>query len=316
MTALIGHEEARRAWRSAMASDRMHHAWLLSGRQGLGKAAFARDAARALVGAGETQSVENHPDILTLSRGPSSKEDEKKQADGKPFNLARNIKVDQVRAMQRRLTTRPTLSDCRAIIIDSADDLEKSAVNALLKSLEEPPRGTIFFLVSHRAGGLLPTVRSRCRTLRFAVLTDKEVEQVLAEQRPEASEDERRAAAAAAQGSPGRAIAYLDEKLAPLAEALRAMVAGESATSHSLASALGTRPDKEKLQSAIQIARSLCADRLAVADREERARLVATHGQLVRMGSMLPVANFDPALVAVEIGGLLARAAIPKHPDR
>ena len=98
------------------------------------------------------------PDIIVLSHLPANDDEEKKCTDGKPFQLRRNITIDQIRRMQRRLTTRPTLGRRRAIIIDPADDMEKGAVNALLKSLEEPPSGTFFLLVAHRPGRLLATV--------------------------------------------------------------------------------------------------------------------------------------------------------------
>jgi DNA polymerase-3 subunit delta' len=88
--------------------------------------------------------------------------------------------------LQHRLTTRPTLGPRRAIIIDPADDLETGAVNALLKSLEEPPAGTFFLLVTHRLGQLLPTIRSRCRILRFAPLADDTVDRILRVESPQA----------------------------------------------------------------------------------------------------------------------------------
>ena len=116
------------------------------------------------------------PTSSCSSHLPANDDEEKKRAEGKPFQTKRNITIDQVRGMQQRLTTRPTLGSRRAIIIDPADDLEKGAVNALLKSLEEPPVGTFFLLVAHRPGRLLPTIRSRCRMLRFAPLAGREVD--------------------------------------------------------------------------------------------------------------------------------------------
>ena len=154
--------------------------------KGLGKGAFARAAARELVAEpGVPQpDGEHHPDILVLDHLPANDDEEKKRDEGKPFQTKRNITVDQIRRMQQRLTMRPTLGSRRAVIIDPADDLEKSAVNALLKSLEEPPAGTFFLLVTHRPGRLLPTVRSRCRMLRFAPLPRAEIEAVLRRELP------------------------------------------------------------------------------------------------------------------------------------
>ena len=162
------HARQWREWRSALASPRMHHAWILAGRRGLGKHDFALAAAREVVATGRDAPVgENDPDIHLLSHLPKDEKEAKKAEKGEPFETKRNIAIDQVRAMQARLNTRPTLGSRRAIIIDPADDLERNAANALLKSLEEPPQGTFFLLVTHRPGLLLPTIRSRARILRF-----------------------------------------------------------------------------------------------------------------------------------------------------
>ncbi|MEX0342614.1 MAG: DNA polymerase III subunit delta', partial [Erythrobacter sp.] len=118
---LLGHDEPWREWRKAMAGERMHHAWLLAGRRGVGKGSFALAAARELVGAAAGEGGQ-HPDIHTLTYAPKDDKEERKRADGKPYELARSIRIAQIRAMQSRLGTRPTLGDRRAIIIDPADD--------------------------------------------------------------------------------------------------------------------------------------------------------------------------------------------------
>ncbi|WP_370516039.1 hypothetical protein [Novosphingobium sp. Gsoil 351] len=143
---LLGHDAAWREWRAAIGQGRMHHGWILAGRKGMGKAAFAAAAARELLEAGGStwSDPRNHPDILELQPLPDGDEEERKRSEGKPFKVKRNIAVDQVRALQRRLNARPTLGERRVVVVDAADDLEKGAANALLKSLEEPPAGTIF----------------------------------------------------------------------------------------------------------------------------------------------------------------------------
>jgi DNA polymerase III subunit delta' len=317
MTLLIGHDDAWASWRSAMQGQRMHHAWLLAGGRGLGKAGFALAAAAELVAEDGVPQPEAlaHPDIMLLERPPATSDDEKKREEGKPFNRKRNISVDQIRAMQRRLTTRPTLGARRAIIIDSADDLEKSAVNALLKSLEEPPAGCFFLLVAHRPGGLLPTVRSRCRQLRFHALSDERLAQVLAEQEPDAPAELRQAAIDAAQGSPGAALAFIEDELAPIARELRAIMRQgdpDFTRRGALAAAIGARPDRERLLASVRLAREICAEQARHAPRAHQMRLIDTHDRLVRLGAEIPYANFDPGLTVVEIGGLLAGAAAPK----
>ncbi|HCI62020.1 MAG TPA: DNA polymerase III subunit delta', partial [Erythrobacter sp.] len=215
---LLGHETAWREWRKALGGERMHHAWLLAGRRGVGKGSFAFAAACELVGV-DPADAQNHPDILTLTYAPKDDKEERKRADGKPYEVARSIRIAQVRGMQARLGTRPTLGDKRAIIIDPADDLERNAANALLKSLEEPPIGTYFLLVAHSPARLLPTIRSRCRVLRFPTVSDAEMDRLLADLSPGADTATRAAAIAAAGGSPGAALQFVDMELGKVRQA-------------------------------------------------------------------------------------------------
>jgi len=319
VTGLIGHAAAWEEWRAALASARMHHAWILSGPRGLGKASFALAAAAELVAeAGVPQPpAERHPDILIPEHPPETKEEEKRRAEGhEDIRRKRSIPIDEIRAMQQRLTTRPTLGARRAVIIDPADDLEKAAVNALLKSLEEPPAGTYFLLVTHRPGRLLPTIRSRCRTLRFAPLTDGEVDAVLRTTAPQAAADDRTAAVAAAQGAPGVALEFLDLDLGKVHRIMRGIVANgdaDFAARGALAAEIGARPDRERMQAVAELARAVLANDLAIAPRERQGRIIAAHSELVRLAGQMPTYNFDPGLAAMEIGGLLASAAMPRE---
>src|SRR3546814_17781536 len=120
--------------------------------------------------------------------------------------LARNISIDTIRGRQRRFSNAPSLSNCRVVIIDAADDLERGAANALLKNLEEPPAGKLFLLVSHAHGRLLPTIRSRCRMLRFSPLRDDEMETVLRAELADHDVQEIDALIAAGEGSHGRSL--------------------------------------------------------------------------------------------------------------
>lgn len=316
---LLGHDEAWAQWRAALASDRMHHAWILAGPRGVGKGLFARAAAAELVAEpGVPQpTVGHHPDILIPEHPPENKEEEKKRADGQDdIRRKRSIPIDEIRAVQQRLTTRPTLGARRAVIIDPADDLEKGAVNALLKSLEEPPVGTYFLLVAHRPGRLLPTIRSRCRMLRFAPLPDAAVDAVLRGSVPEADDASREAAIAAAQGSPGIALEFLDQDLGAILRAMQAIIArgdDDFALRGQLATEIGARPDRDRMQAVAELARAVVAAELAQASRARQARIIETHAELVRLAGQLPTYNFDPGLAAMEIGGLLASAAMPRE---
>ena len=304
---LIGHEAAWEAWRAAMSGERMHHAWLLAGKKGLGKASFAQAAARELLGA---PAQGEHPDILTLTYGPKNKDEAKKRDDGKPYELARGIKVDQVREVQRRLITRPTMGSKRVVIIDPADDMEVSASNALLKSLEEPPQGTYFLLVAHSPARLLPTIRSRCRTVRFPALAASAMDELLRNLAPEADIATRDAAIAAAAGSPGAALAFVELELGKAAQLMRRIVdEGDRDFSlrGQLAGVIGARQDIPRLQAVLDLARAILAERVADSAGDPR-KLVDTHAELVRLTGEQPTYNFDPGLLGMEIGTLLATA--------
>ena len=317
MTELIGHDEAWREWHNALGSARMHHAWILTGLKGLGKAQFARAAAAQLVAepGARQPPVEMHPDILIPEHPPENKEEVKKREDGQPYRRKRSIPIDEIRLLRKRLETRPTLGRRRVVIIDPADELERSAANALLKSLEEPPEGTFFLLVTHRLGRLLPTLRSRCRVLRFAPLADQQIEAILRESAPTSDPATRAAAVAAAEGSPGAALEFVAQDLGKLHLLMQRLIAeGDEhfALRGALAEEIGARPDRERQQATLDLARAVVAAELGRVPARD-GRVIDAHGQLVRLGAQLPTYNFDPGLVAMELGALLATLAMPRE---
>jgi DNA polymerase-3 subunit delta' len=244
MTSLLGHDAQAAAFLGAMRSERLHHAWLLTGPRGVGKAGFAKAAALRLLaeaagpGAGgqgldvdpehriaRLFAAKSHPDFRLVEREVWKKPDEVIPLDERKGDeaVARNIKVIQIRWLDRVLSVAPSLSKRRAIIIDSADDMERGAANALLKSLEEPPAGTVFFLVSHMPGRLLPTIRSRCRMLRFAPLSEEQMRVVLRREMPEADGQEIEALVRAGEGAPGQALRFAGLHIGALQEALETL---------------------------------------------------------------------------------------------
>jgi DNA polymerase-3 subunit delta' len=317
----IGQDAAWQEWLAAIASERMHHAWLLSGGKGLGKRAFARAAAAELVrqpGA-PVLDVESHPDIHILDHLPANDDEAKKKAEGKPYQTKRNITVDQVRGMIRRLATKPTLGDRRAIIIDPADDMEKGAVNALLKALEEPPTGTYFLLVTHQPGRLLPTIRSRCRVLRFAALDQEELEAVIRRDAPQADAAARSAAIAAAQGSPGVALDIVEHDLGAVHELMmRILQRGDPdfLLRGALADEMGGRPARDRQLAALELARAVLVHQLRDAPRRRQLGIIEAYGALTKLATQAPTYNFDAGLLIMEIGGLLASAAMPREAAR
>src|SRR5262245_30647433 len=176
---VFGHAPAEAALAEAFGSGRMHHAWLLIGREGIGKATLAYHFARHVLAAleerdpsGTTLAVAeqtsaarqvralSHPRLFVLRR-PYLPKDKR---------FAAFITVDEVRRLRAFLGHTADAGAWRAVIVDQADEMNINAANALLKSLEEPPLRTVFLLVSSEPGRLLTTIRSRCRTLLLAPL--------------------------------------------------------------------------------------------------------------------------------------------------
>lgn len=234
MNAVRGQQTAIDAFLAASASGSLHHAWLLTGPQGVGKGTFAQVAALRMLAEAMTPgtlgdgidvptthpaakliAAGSHPDVRVLRRLPKKDKDDE---------FARSITVDQIRGLGPFLGTMPSLSSRRVIVIDAADDLERpGASNALLKSLEEPPAGTIFLLVSHAPGRLLPTIRSRCRVLRFDPLGDADMAAVLRDALPDADDDEIASLVRVGDGAPGRALGYAGLDLAGIDSVIEAI---------------------------------------------------------------------------------------------
>ncbi|MEP3051739.1 MAG: DNA polymerase III subunit delta' [Erythrobacter sp.] len=307
------HDEPWRQWRDAMSGDRMHHGWILAGKRGLGKRDFASAAARELVQPADgSPQPANHPDILTLTNLPKDEKEAKKRDDGKEFQTKRNIAVDQIRQMQKRLTTRPTLGDKRAIIVDPADDMESSASNALLKSLEEPPIGTFFLLVTHRPARLLPTIRSRCRILRFPELNSRSLEQMLNTHSGEGNSLALEAAQLASGGSYGMAKRFVEEDLGPIAATMGILLKEgdpQFARRGELAKMIGNRPSRTRLEAVLDLAQAIAAQGARTAEPERRVAFIEAHSELVTLAGQAPTFNFDAGLLAMEIGTLLVSAA-------
>lgn len=203
--------EAEEAFEAARSRERLHHAWLLTGPEGLGKAIFAYRAARRLLGAAPDPgrgilgtspddpvarlvSAQSHPDLLVLERLVEN---------GK---VKKSISVDQARELPEFFSKSPSQAKARVAIIDAADDLNVNAANALLKILEEPPEHGVLLMVAHSPGRLLATIRSRCRRLAFAPWTNEALATLLVRDGDLEPEEARRIAGMAG-GSPGAAFA-------------------------------------------------------------------------------------------------------------
>lgn len=227
---LQGAEPAERAWLEAAQRGRLHHAWLLAGPEGVGKATFAHRAARRLLGAelspahgllgaspddpvSRLVESRSHPDLLMLER------------EGEDGKLKRGISVEEARRLPEFFSKSPSIAAWRVAIIDAADDLNSSAANAVLKTLEEPPERGVVLMVSHAPGALLPTLRSRCRRLNFAPWPEARVA-AFVQSAAGLGEAEAERLAALSCGAPGRALRLEAEGALALDETARALFEG------------------------------------------------------------------------------------------
>lgn len=221
---LKGHDAAERVLFESAKSGRLAHAWILAGPRGIGKATLAYRFARHLLVGGdaaggglfgdapETLAVDvDHPVFHRVaSRGHSDLYTIERTASPTTKNLRAEISIDDVRSATDFLRLTPGEGAWRVIVVDAADEMNRAAANAILKMLEEPPKQTVFLMVSHAPGRLLPTIRSRCRMLPLQPLERQTVISLLADYRPDLSEDERVTLSGLCDGSIGEAIALAD----------------------------------------------------------------------------------------------------------
>ncbi len=321
MTAVVGNIVAAEAFLAALGSGALHHAWLLAGPEGVGKATFARAVALRLLAesqrpdglppglgvpdnhpAAALVAAGSHPDLRVLTRLP-------RDADKPEAGLARGIKVDQVRALQPFLSIATSFGPRRVVVIDAIDDLEREGANAILKNLEEPPAGTVFLLVSHAPGRLLPTIRSRCRLLRFTALTDEEVATVLRREAPELSADELTALVGAGEGSPGRALGFAGLDVAALDAAIHAIAAEgdtDNARRAALGRALGAKAAQPRYEAFLDRAPAFIAATARTRTGPALAGTLDAHARARDLAGAALGLSLDPQATVWEMAGLLA----------
>jgi len=243
---LVGHDDAAAALESAARADRLHHAWLLAGPEGVGKATLAYRFARFLLAGRPVAApalhvppessvfrriaAAAHADLLTIEAGTL-------QGDRKRSDV---INVDAARLIPGFFALTAAEGGWRVVVVDGAELMNPAAANAILKVLEEPPPRAVLLLVSSLPGRLLPTIRSRCRRLDLHPLADAALDPLLAEWLPAMGEAERRSLAQLSGGSPGRALRLAEGGgLAVQAMAGEALAAPTPARAMQIADRLG-----------------------------------------------------------------------------
>jgi len=240
-----GHNAFLADFSKSLQSGRMHHAWLLTGPSGIGKASMARLAAAWLLSENAPENalfaaddapltlkaddaganlVLNgaHPDYMAITPA----------IDGNKSGL---IKVDQIREMVPFMMHKPARGGWRVAIIDSMDDVNRSGANAMLKLLEEPPPQAIIFLIAARMGQLPPTIRSRCRVVRMTPLSGDDCRAALLGIWPDADSAHRDLLATLSQGAPGQAIKLAESGAADLYQVVCALLAAPQLDNAALA---------------------------------------------------------------------------------
>jgi len=244
----------------------------------------------------------SHPDLVRLERLTKDN----------GTDLARSISVDQVRSLQRLFSTTPSMSAWRAVVIDSIDDLERNAANALLKNLEEPPPHTVFLLVSHAPERLLPTIRSRCRVLRFSPLDDDAMTSALRIALPEADEGEIRELAKVGEGAPGRAVAWQGLDIAALDQAMRALIAEGDPTNArraALAQSLSSKSAQPRYEAFLARTPSLIAEAARTRSGPALAEALALWERASALAGAARRTSLDAQSTAFELAGMLAALA-------
>lgn len=244
---LVGHAQAEAAFAAANAAGRLHHAWLIAGPQGIGKATLAYRVARRLLAdpdgfsdvppdhpVARKVAALSHPNLVALRRhrAPGTK------------TLPTKIPVDAVRRALDLFGSTAGNEGWRICIVDSAEDLNANAANALLKMLEEPPPRALFLILAHAPGRLLPTIRSRCRMLALRPLAEAEVAEVVAGLPPPFVSPDAEAlarAAALSEGSVARAVAMLDSLRAGIVSETETLLAARAQPDWSRVLALAER---------------------------------------------------------------------------
>ena len=249
---LVGHKDAETKFASMLDNNTLHHAWLLSGPTGIGKATLAYRMIRRVLGglpqtagmldipctdptAQRVQSL-GHGDFLLIRR----------PYDQKTKKLRAEIPITEARRISDFFSRKSSEGGWRVCLIDSIDEMNRNATNAVLKTLEEPPDRALLILLSNAPGRLLPTIRSRCLSLPLRPVEDTELRAWLAE-RTQADQADIETAVYLANGAPGKAFAYVqnaENVLKPLVRFFRGFPRQNPALLHSISDTLSLVKNK------------------------------------------------------------------------
>ncbi len=227
---LFGHQHAEQEFISCFKSGKLHHGWLITGPKGIGKATFAWRIAKFLLtqpidrletnelfdnsDESQTSEIDENLKKTIIARILAGSEPRlaiiRKSFDEKRKTFRASIRVDEVRQLKTFFSLSVSDGGGRVAIIDCADDMNINAANALLKTLEEPPKNTVFLIISHKPQSLLPTIKSRCRKLRLSSLSDSDLISALRQMNLNVPENDSEIYSLLGSGSVGNYIRLLE----------------------------------------------------------------------------------------------------------
>jgi DNA polymerase III subunit delta' len=326
-TVLFGHREAELALLGAYRSGRIPHAWLIGGAQGIGKATLAYRMARFVLAHGDPLAAEvQRADSLNVDPADPVARRIAAEAHGGLLVLQRTandkgmmrtvITVDEARETITFFGSTAAAEGWRVCIVDTVDELNPNAANALLKTLEEPPRRSLFLLVSHAPGRVLPTILSRCRRLPLRPLASADVIKAVSQGTGLASDDTAlREAADAAEGSVARALTLFGGDAVKLHHKTAALLAAlphvDPRELHALGDALGSS-DKVALATFIDSIERWVGARMRTNDPNAElprlARLAEVWEKIGRAARDTAEYNLERKPLVFSVFGMLAEA--------
>lgn len=312
---LVGNDTVKQTFHRLIAKGRVPNSLLFAGDEGVGKRTFATELIKTLL-CRNLIDGDACGGCSTCKRAASfhfPKAEDKEAykrvifSDHPDFGMVvpfnRNVLVDAIRHLESEANFRPYEAANRFFIIDNAEKMNDSAANALLKTLEEPAEGSHIFLVTSRPDSLLPTIRSRCQTIRFSPVTIVEIEKFLIEDRA-FTHDEARLAARCSRGSIGRAVAINVEQFRKIRDRMLTVVTNavethDRATLLKISEEMNDAKNKEMFDESIDVLTSLLHDVWTIGVTADSSRIV----------------NADLSDKLTELSRLSAVARIPQWLD-